>query len=370
LREVIALVLRILAGENLVRALVLAGGAGTRLRPITYSGSKQLIPVANKPILFYGLEALAAAGIQDVGMVVGDTEQEIKAAVGDGGVWGLSIEYIRQDAPLGLAHAVLAAQEYLGGDDFVMYLGDNLVRDGITAFVNAFCEHGPDAQIFLARVPDPERFGVAVLDGDRVTRLVEKPRESVSDLALSGVYIFSSVVFRAASSIRPSSRGELEITDAIQYLVDHGYRVRAEQITGWWKDTGKVGDLLEANRLILDDQQRRINGLVDRGSQLVGPVVIEDGTQVTDSVIRGPTVIGRHCVITRSTLGPHVSIFDGSRIEDSQISNSIVMGAASIAGVRRMSDSLIGANVRVCKGDQHPTTFQFVVGDSSQVRIP
>jgi glucose-1-phosphate thymidylyltransferase len=350
-----------------VKGLVLAGGTGSRLRPITYSGSKQLIPVANKPILFYGLEALAAAGIEDVAMIVGDTEQEIKGAVADGSRWSLHVHYIRQEAPLGLAHAVLAAQKYLGEDDFVMYLGDNLVRDGISQFVKAFEEHRPDAQIFLAKVPEPERFGVAVLEGDQVTRLVEKPRESISDLALSGVYMFSSVIFQAALSIR---RGELEITDAIQYLLDRGYTVRAEQITGWWKDTGKVEDLLEANRIMLEEQARRVEGLVDEGSHLVGSVVIEDGAEVTDSVIRGPAVIGRNTVVIRSTLGPYVSVSEDGRIEDCEISDSIIMGGARISEVRRMTDSLIGTNVRVCKDDQHPTTFQFVIGDSSQVRIP
>jgi glucose-1-phosphate thymidylyltransferase len=353
-----------------VKGLVLAGGTGTRLRPLTYSGSKQLIPVANKPILFYVLDALAAAGIENVGMIVGDTEQEIRAAVADGSRWALRVHYIRQEAPLGLAHAVLVAQEYLGEDDFVMYLGDNLVRDGISQFVKAFEEYQPDAQIFLAKVPEPERFGVAVLEGDRVTRLVEKPRESISDLALSGVYMFSSVIFQAASSISPSWRGELEITDAIQYLLDRGYTVRAEQITGWWKDTGKVEDLLEANHIMLEEQERRVEGLVDEGSHLVGSVVVEDGAEVTDSVIRGPAVIGRNTLVIRSTLGPYVSVSEDSRIEDSEISDSIIMGGARISEVRRMTDSLIGTNVRVCKDDQHPTTFQFVIGDSSQVRIP
>ncbi|HEX9717915.1 MAG TPA: glucose-1-phosphate thymidylyltransferase [Actinomycetota bacterium] len=353
-----------------MRALVLSGGEGSRLRPITHTNAKQLIPVANKPILFYGLEALAAAGIRDVGMIVGDTEQEIRAAVRDGSDWGLSVQYIRQEAPLGLAHAVLVAQEYLGEEEFVMYLGDNLVREDVGRFVKAFEEHRPDAQIFLVKTPEPERFGVAVLEGDRVTRLVEKPREHISDLALSGIYIFNSAIFQAAASISPSWRGELEITDAIQYLLDHGYTVRAEQITGWWKDTGRVEDLLEANRIMLEDQARRIDGVVDEASHIVGPVVVEDGAEVTDSVIRGPAVIGRHATVIRSTLGPHVSVFDDSRIEDSEISDSIIMGGTMISEVRRMTGSLVGTNVRICKDDQHPTTFQFVIGDSSQVRIP
>lgn len=353
-----------------MRALVLAGGSGSRLRPITYSQSKQLIPVANKPILFYGLEALAAAGIQDVGMIVGETEEEIRAAVGDGSRWGLRVRYIHQDAPLGLAHAVLTAQEYLGEEDFVMYLGDNLVREGVTSFVAAFEEHRPDAQIFLAKVPSPERFGVAVVDGEHVTRLVEKPTEHISDFALSGIYIFSHAIFSAAASIQPSARGELEITDAIQFLIDHGYRVRAQQITGWWKDTGKVEDLLEANRIMLDEQGRRIDGSVDRATHTVGAVIIEDGATVTESVIRGPVIIGRSAVVARSTLGPHVSVYDGSRIEDSEISDSIIMGGAVISEMRPMKGSLIGTNVEIRKGDRHPTAFQFVIGDSSRVQVP
>lgn len=353
-----------------MKGLILAGGTGTRLRPITYSQSKQLIPVANKPILFYGLEALAAAGILDVGMIVGDTEQEIRAAVRDGSDWGLRVQYIRQEAPLGIAHAVLVAQEYLGDEEFVMYLGDNLVRDDVGRFVQAFEDHRPDAEIFLVKTPQPERFGVAILEGDQVTRLVEKPREHISDLALSGIYIFNSAIFQAASSISPSWRGELEITDAIQYLLDHGYRVRAEQITGWWKDTGRVEDLLEANRIMLEDQVRRIDGFVDEASHVVGPAIVEDGAKVTDSVIRGPAIIGRNTLVVRSTIGPDISVFDGSRIEDSEISDSIIMGGAVISEVRRMTGSLIGTNVRISKDDRHPTTFQFVIGDSSQVRIP
>lgn len=353
-----------------MKGLVLAGGSGSRLRPITYSQSKQLIPVANKPILFYGLEALAAAGIRDVGMIVGETEEEIRTAVRDGSRWGLHVQYIRQEAPLGLAHAVLVAQDYLGDEEFLMYLGDNLVREGLNSFVAAFEEDRPDAQIFLARVPAPERFGVAVLQGERVTRLVEKPAEHISDFALSGIYVFNSAIFPAASSIQPSARGELEITDAIQYLVDHGYEVRAQQITGWWKDTGKVEDLLEANMMVLEDQDRRIDGFVDEATHVVGAVMIEEGAKVTESVIRGPAVIGRDTLVIRSTLGPYVSVFDDSRIEDSEISDSIIMGGTMISEVRRMTGSLIGTNVRICKDDQHPTTFQFVIGDSSQVRIP
>jgi glucose-1-phosphate thymidylyltransferase len=353
-----------------MKGLVLAGGKGSRLRPITDTQSKQLIPVANKPILFYGLEALAEAGIRDVGIIVGDTEQEIRAAVGDGSDWGLDVAYIPQEAPLGLAHAVLTAQAHLGDEPFVMYLGDNLVREGIARFVRTYGEHRPDAQIFLAKVPDPERFGVAVLDGDRVVRLVEKPAEHISDFALSGVYIFNPSIFEAASAIEPSGRGELEITDAIQYLVDHGYEVRAEMITGWWKDTGKQGDLLEANRIVLDDLRGDVRGTVDEGSHIVGEVVIEEGAEVRESVIRGPSVVGAGARVTRSILGPYVSVSGGSVIEDSEIGDSIVMHACEIREVRPMRESLLGRNVRIAKDRSQPSVYRFMLGDSSELETP
>ena len=353
-----------------LKGLVRSGGAGTRLRPITHTSAKQLVPVANRPVLFYGLDALRDAGVTDVGIVVGDTHAEIEAAVGDGSALGIRVTYIRQEAPLGLAHAVLTAKEFVGDDDFVMYLGDNLVLEGINRFVAAYQEHRPDAQIFLVKVPEPERFGVAVLEGDRVVRLVEKPKEHLSDLALAGIYIFNSSIFRAASSIDPSWRGELEITDSIQYLVDHGYTVRAELISGWWKDTGKLADLLEANRILLDQRHRRVEGNVDEASHIVGEVIVEPGATVQESVIRGPAVVGKDAVIARSIIGPYVSVHDGSRVEDSEVANSIIMGGCVISEVRRMSDSLLGESVRITKDDGRPAVFQFMLGDSSVIRIP
>jgi glucose-1-phosphate thymidylyltransferase len=353
-----------------MKALILAGGAGTRLRPITDTQSKQLIPVANKPILFYGIEAIAAAGIEEIGMIVGHTEQEIRGAVGDGSRWGVEVTYIPQEAPLGLAHAVLTGQEYLGDDDFVMYLGDNLVPEGITDFVRAYEESKPDAQIFLVKVPEPERFGVAVLEGERVVRLVEKPKEPLSDLALAGIYIFNPAIHQAAASIEPSWRGELEITDAIQYLVEHGYNVRAEMITGWWKDTGKPEDLLEANRIVLDEMERRIDGGVDDSSHVVGEVVIEDGADVRDSVIRGPSIIGGDVKVTGSILGPYVSVSEGATIEDSEIDDSVVMGGSVVREVRRMSQSLVGRNVTIAKDKSQPAVYRFTIGAGSVVHTP
>jgi glucose-1-phosphate thymidylyltransferase len=352
-----------------MKGLILAGGVGSRLRPITHTQSKQLIPVANKPILFYGLEALAATGIEDVGIVVGDLEEEIRGAVGDGSRWGCRVTYIHQEAPLGLAHAVLTAQEFIGDNDFVMYLGDNLVPEGIATFVQAYQEHGPDAQIFLVKVPEPERFGVAVLEGDRVVRLVEKPTEHISDLALAGVYLFNPSIFTAAATIEPSARGELEITDAIQYLIDHGYRVRAEMITGWWKDTGKLEDLLEANRIMLDRRGRDVRGDVDAESHLVGEVVVEEGAVVRASVIRGPAAIARGAVVERSIVGPYVSVHEGTRIEDTEIRNSIILEGSVISGARPVADSLIGKNVRITKGDD-PPAYRLMLGDHSELQLP
>ena len=353
-----------------MKALLTAGGHGIRLRPITHTQNKHLIPVANKPMLFHGLEAIAGTGITEVGIIVGDTEEEIRGAVGDGSRWGLRVEYLYQEAPLGLAHAVLTGREFLEGDSFLMYLGDNLVREGLEKFVRTFDEHRPDAQIFLTKVPEPERFGVAVVHDDQVVRLVEKPKEHISDLALSGVYVFTPVIFQAASSIEPSGRGELEITDAIQYLIDHGYRVRAERITGWWKDTGRMEDLLEANRFALEDQERLVEGDVDEASHLVGEVCVAHGAVIRESVIRGPAAIAPGCRIERSTIDPYTSIYLNTTVTDSEIGNSIVMEDCWIEEVRRIRDSLIGRNVRIVRSDASPASVQLMVGDNSAITLP
>jgi glucose-1-phosphate thymidylyltransferase len=352
-----------------VKALVLSGGEGTRLRPITHTSAKQLIPVANKPILFYGLEAIAAAGITDVGIVVGSTAAEIEAAVGNGSAWGLRVTYIPQDAPLGLAHGVLVSRDFLGNDDFVMYLGDNVLREGISRFVKEFDRHRPNAQIFLAAVPEPERFGVAVLEGDRVQRLVEKPKEHLSDLALVGVYLFDSSVHEAVASVKPSWRGELEITDSIQYLIDHGRTVRAEMVGGWWKDTGKLEDLLEANRMMLSVLEPRVDGEVDGSSRLVGPVVVERGAKITRSVIRGPAIVGEDTIVEDSVVGPYASIYFGCRIEGSQIEDSIVMERCRVEDLRGMAESLLGKDVEVRRGKARPAMYRLMLGDQSQVQV-
>ncbi|HEV8681905.1 MAG TPA: glucose-1-phosphate thymidylyltransferase [Actinomycetota bacterium] len=352
-----------------MKALVLSGGEGTRLRPITHTSSKQLIPVANKPILFYGLESIAAAGIHEVGIVVGSTAGEIEAAVGDGSAWNLEVTYIRQAAPLGLAHAVLVSRNFLGNDDFVMYLGDNVLLEGITGFVEEFERHSPNAQIFLAAVPEPERFGVAVLEGDRVVRLVEKPKVHISDLALVGVYLFDATVHEAVASVKPSWRGELEITDSIQYLIDQGRSVRAEMVTGWWKDTGKLEDLLEANRMMLSVLNSRVEGDVDESSRLVGRVVVERGAKVSRSVVRGPAVIGEDSLVEDSIIGPNASIYFGCRIEGSQIEDSIVMERCRVEDIRGMAQSLLGKDVEVRRGKERPAMYRLMLGDQSQVQV-
>jgi len=354
----------------MMKGLILSGGKGTRLRPLTYTSAKQLVPVANKPVLFYGIEALADAGIKEIGIVVGDTRDEIKAAVGDGSRWGVKVTYIEQDAPRGLAHAVLISEAFMGSDPFVMYLGDNLLNRGIGSFVDEFVREAPAAQILLTRVPDPQMFGVAELENGRVVRLVEKPKEPKSDLALVGVYMFSSAVFDSVKRIKPSFRNELEITDAIQDLIDRGLSVRPHLVQGWWKDTGKLEDMLEANRLILDTVERRIDGRVDAESRIEGKVVIEAGAVVERSVIRGPVVIGANARVIHAYVGPFTSIGQGAEIRDSEIEHSIVLEGSVITDLdHRVGDSLIGKNAKIYRMPVKPSAYRFMLGDNSEVGI-
>jgi glucose-1-phosphate thymidylyltransferase len=353
-----------------MKALVLSGGAGTRLRPITHTSAKQLLPVANKPVLFYGLEAIRDAGITDVGIVVGDTADAIKAAVGDGSAFGLNTRYIRQTAPLGLAHAVMVSREFLGDDDFVMYLGDNFIVGGITSLVEEFRSERPDAQIMLTQVPDPREFGVAELDDTgQVVGLEEKPPQPKSNLALVGVYIFSPSVHEAVRDLKPSWRGELEITEAIQRLIDHGSTVRSSVISGYWKDTGNVTDMLEVNRMVLEMAEPRQNGTVDAGSEIIGRVVIERGAQVSGSRIVGPVIIGARTKVTGSYVGPFTAVADDCTIDDSEIEYSIVLPRASIRGVRRIEASIIGHEVEVTPAPRVPKAHRLVLGDHSKVQI-
>jgi len=358
-----------------VKGLILAGGAGTRLRPITHTSAKQLVPVANKPILFYGLESMVAAGIAEIGIIVGDTRDEVMAAVGDGSRFGARVTYLPQEAPLGLAHCVLIARDFLGDEDFVMYLGDNLLEQDLGAFVAAFeqerASHDPpSAQILLKRVPDPQRFGVAELDQQgNVVRLVEKPLDPPSDLALVGVYLFDRTIHEAVRAIDPSPRGELEITDAIQWLIDAGHRVRHEVLKGWWIDTGKLTPLLEANRLLLEKIETRIDGTVDDASQLDGRVVIEAGAEVKGSHIRGPVMIGAGTRVVNSFIGPFTAIDRDCEIVGSEIEHSVVLERSRISDILRLEDSLIGREVEVLRSQTRPRALRLMVGDHSRVDV-
>jgi len=353
-----------------MKGLILSGGKGTRLRPITFTSAKQLVPVANKPVLFYGIEAIRDAGITDIGIIVGDTKEEVMNAVGDGSSFGVNVTYIAQPEPLGLAHAVLTAEDFLAGDRFVMYLGDNLILGGVKALVDEFEHDRPNAQILLARVPNPNQFGVAELEGHKVVRLVEKPAEPKSDLALVGVYMFDKNIVDAAKAIKPSARGELEITDAIQYLIDNGFNVHPHMVKGWWKDTGKLADMLEANRMVLDSFETRIDGYVDSASQVEFKVVVENGAEVVNSVVRGPAIIGKGARIVNSFIGPFTSIDRNVQVYGSEVEHSIILEGSSVTEVdRRIEDSLIGRNVEVGKSPLKPTAYRFMLGDNSKVGL-
>lgn len=353
-----------------MKGLILSGGKGTRLRPLTYTSAKQLVPVANKPVLFYGIEAIAAAGIRDIGIVVGDTQAEIRAAVGDGSRFGVRIEYIEQDAPRGLAHAVKISESFIGGDPFVMYLGDNLLNKGITPLVEEFARDRPAAQILLARVPDPQMFGVAELRDGQVVRLVEKPKEPIGDLALVGVYMFGPEVFESVKRIRPSFRNELEITDAIQDLIDRGLTVRPHIVDGWWKDTGKVEDMLEANRVVLEALEVDPPHFVGNNSRVEGRVQLGEGVVLENSLVRGPVVIGAGTRLEHAFVGPSTSIGAGCVLVRCEIENSIVLDGCEIRDIPRIDASLIGRGVRIAQTAAKPRAYRFVLGDRSEVEIP
>ena len=353
-----------------MKGLILSGGKGTRLRPLTFTSAKQLVPVANKPVLFYGIETLAAAGIREIGIVVGDTRVEIENAVRDGSQWGVAVTWIPQEAPRGLAHAVLIAEPFIGHDPFVMYLGDNLLAKGIVPFVEEFAATRPAAQILLTPVPHPEQYGVAETDGDRVVRLVEKPKLPRSNLALVGVYMFGPAIFDSVRRIRPSFRNELEITDAIQDLIDRGLEVRRHIVDGWWKDTGRLEDMLEANRLILDTLTPRVDGAVDGESRIEGKVVVEPGAVISRSVVRGPVIIGHDARIRDAYVGPFTAIMRDVEISGSEIEHSIVMEGSRITDLTdRVTDSLIGRSVTIVRRAGKPGALRFMLGDRSEVGL-
>jgi glucose-1-phosphate thymidylyltransferase len=358
-----------------MKGLMLAGGNGRRLRPITHTSAKQLVPVANRPILFYGLDSLVAAGVREIGVIVGDTADEVMEAVGDGSRFGADVTYLRQDAPRGLGHCVLIARDFLGEDDFVMYLGDNLLEQDLRPLVDQFASASGKptaaaAHLLLKPVADPHRFGIAELDdAGNVVRLTEKPADPPTNLALVGVYLFDHRIHDAVRAITPSARGELEITDAIQWLIDHGHRVQGEELVGWWIDTGKLTPLLEANRLLLENVEPALEGDVDAESSVDGRVVIEAGATVRRSRIRGPAAIATGACIADSFIGPFTTIGERCKITNSEIEHSVVMADSCVSDIPRLEDSLIGKEAIVTRSHARPRALRLMVGDHCQIDV-
>lgn len=355
-----------------LKGLILSGGKGTRLRPITYTSAKQLVPVANTPVLFFGIRSMVEAGITEIGIIIApETGGEIREAVGDGSQFGAKVTFIEQASPAGLAHAVLTAESFLGDSPFVMYLGDNLLQGGIKGLVNRFNSDAPDALILLTEVDDPQSFGIVELDdAGQVARLVEKPKEPRSNLALVGVYLFTASIHDAARAIEPSPRGELEITDAIQHLVNTDQKVLSEVVQGWWKDTGKLADMLEANRLVLDTLVGRNDGeLID--SEVEGRVVIEEGAVLERAVVRGPAVIGKGARVVDAYIGPYTAIGAGCVVDHAELEHSILLDGSSVSHMDdRVEGSLIGRDAKVERGPKMPKAIRLLIGDSSHVRLP
>ncbi|MBX9952235.1 MAG: glucose-1-phosphate thymidylyltransferase [Candidatus Obscuribacterales bacterium] len=356
-----------------MKGLILSGGKGTRMRPITHTAAKQLLPVANKPILFYAVEALIEAGIRSIGIIISpETGEEVRQCVGDGERWGIEIKYILQEQPLGLAHAVKTARDYLKDDTFVMYLGDNLIKDGVAPLVERFKKNKPDAQILLKEVPNPTSFGVAELNGNgRILCLEEKPAKPKSNLALVGVYLFTSKIHNAIDEIKPSKRGELEITDAIQRMITKNEHVDSHVLTSWWLDTGKKDDMLEANRVVLDEMTDvSMLGDLDEQSRLSGRVHVGKGSILKNCTVRGPAVIGDDCVLENSYVGPFTSIGDGARVSHAEIEHSILREKCQILDFNgRIEDSLIGVNVELTRSQSKPVAFRLMLGDDSKVEV-
>jgi glucose-1-phosphate thymidylyltransferase len=354
-----------------MKGLILSGGKGTRLYPLTYTSAKQLIPVANKPVLFRVIEAIRDAGISDIGIVIGDTAEEIKRAVGPGDQFKVNITYIPQDAPLGLAHAVKISEDFLGSDRFVMFLGDNVIQGGISPLIAQFANSDYNSQIVLTAVDQPQQYGVAQLgEHGQIIQLIEKPKEPPSNLALVGIYMFDAHIFEAVKAIKPSWRGELEITDAIQWLVDQKYNVHPYIHTGWWIDTGKPRDMLEANSLVLEELTPAIEGTVDHTSEVDSRVTVEPGAEIINSVVRGPAIIGRETRIVNAYVGPFTSIYHHCLVENAEISRSIVLEHSQLRNInRRIEDSLIGRHVVVHRSPMRPRAYKFTLGDHSQLGL-
>jgi len=353
-----------------VKALIASGGRGTRLRPITHTRNKHLIPIANKPILYYAIEAVAQAGIKELAIVVNADSDEVPRAIGNGERWGLRITFIPQTSPGGLAQVVGLAEQFMGKEPFIFYLGDNMVVGGVRRFVEEFTSSKCNCYLTLSRVKDPERFGVAELRDGRIVSIEEKPRAPKSSFAVAGIYLYDHHIFEAVRSIRPSARGELEISDAHQYLIDKGYSIGYAEITGWWKDTGKPTDLLEANRLVLDSMNPAMRGDVDARSSIAGKVVVEQGARIVNSVVRGPAIIGEGCVIEDSFIGPYTSIGNSTTIRQSEVEYSIILRDCRILNVGiRLEGSILGNDVEVVEGTGKPRVHRFMIGDQSRVEV-
>jgi glucose-1-phosphate thymidylyltransferase len=354
-----------------MKGLILSGGKGSRLYPLTYSNAKQLIPVANKPVLVRVIETIRDAGITDIGIVVGDTAAQIKEAIGQGGQWGVNITYIPQDAPLGLAHAVKIAKDFIGDDRFVMFLGDNVIEGGISPLISQFADSEWNSQIVLTRIDQPEQYGVAELGDDgQIIRLIEKPKNPPSNLALVGIYMFDKNIFKAVDGIKPSWRGELEITDAIQWLVDQKFAVHPYIHRGWWIDTGRPDDMLEANDVVLEEIDYVVEGYVDRDSQVGRRVTVQKGAEIVNSVVRGPSIIGENARIVNSYVGPFTSIGNNVVMENSEIEHSMVLENSHITDIEsRIQDSLIGRDVTIQRSPIKPKALKLTLADHSNVGI-
>jgi len=355
-----------------LKSIILCAGKGTRLRPLTHTSAKHLIPIANKPVLFYAIEAIKDCEIKDIGIIIGETGEDIKNELKDGSKWGVNISYIEQKEALGLAHAVSVAHDFLREDKFLMYLGDNLLKNGIEGYANKFIKGNYNAFVLLTEVDNPSQFGVAELKEGRVVRVVEKPKEPVSNLALIGVYFFDKNVHHAINSIEPSGRGELEITDAIQWMIDNGYKVAAEVIGGWWKDTGKPDDILEANRLILENIERDVSEaiVINETSQVSGRVQIGKGSEIINSKIVGPVIIGERVRVVDSYIGPFTSLSERVEIRKSEIECSVVLEGSKLEYVKgRMKRCLIGKDVEIYHSKNLPQAYEFILGDHSKVGL-
>lgn len=353
-----------------MKALIASGGRGTRLRPITHTQNKHLIPIANKPILHYAIEAAVGAGIREIGIVHNADSDEVPKAIGDGSRWGARITYIPQDTPGGLSQVVALAESFVNGDRFIFYLGDNMVVGGVKRFVDEFEKSGCNCFLTLSRVKDPERFGVPEIRDGKIVAVEEKPKNPKSSFAVAGIYLYDQHIFEAVKAIKPSARGELEISDAHQYLIDKGYKVGYAEITGWWKDTGKPSDLLEANRLILDNITPDIKGEVDSHSTIAGKVVVQKGATIINSVIRGPAIIGEHCVIEDSYIGPFTAIGNNTIIKKSEVEYSIILRDCKVLSIGiRLEGSILGNDVEVVEASGKPRVHRFMIGDQSRVEV-